>query len=200
MNAYRSLVTFSVGILVLMSPSVSWGVVYELDEHVLPNGYGFSGTITTNGSIGFFDDPTALVTDWNIVLSTPGGMDGITSQILTSSNSVLSCFGCSTGGLGTGIESSLTSLSVRSDFGELTRFVFEGRPIPAEGLEVLEFNYSGSTSGSITVLDSGEASPQGFVSVPTLGGPFAIATAVPEPSSILFLGLAALGVAARRRQ
>ncbi len=43
--------------------------------------YGFSGTITTDGSLGSFTD-VDFITDWSITLATPGD-DGVTTQVLT---------------------------------------------------------------------------------------------------------------------
>lgn len=47
--------------------------------------FGFSGTITTDGSVGSFFD-LSFVTDWNITLETPGDVDGVTTQTLTPGN------------------------------------------------------------------------------------------------------------------
>ena len=72
-------------LLVLMQPG--YAIVYTLiPDTGLTDGYGFSGTVTTDGSIGTFTDASAI-TDWNITILTPDGVDGVASQVLTPATS-----------------------------------------------------------------------------------------------------------------
>lgn len=67
-------------------------IVYDLSQATFGNPqFAFSGTFTTDGTLGTFQPTDAsFITSWNITLSTPGGNDGITNQVLTPSNSTVS--------------------------------------------------------------------------------------------------------------
>jgi len=78
-------------LLVLMQPTHA--TIYSLGQYEgLPSDYGYSGTITTDGSIGTFSN-TSVITDWNIKLLTPGENDGVTNQNLVPENSMISFLG-----------------------------------------------------------------------------------------------------------
>ena len=78
------------------SASFGAAVVYRLVEHQLTNSnhpaagldFGFSGTITTDGSLGNFAD-TSPITSWSILATTPGESDGETTELWAPSNSGL---------------------------------------------------------------------------------------------------------------
>ena len=60
---------------------------YQLNNPALSDGYGYSGTIVTDGRTGTFSSPDPII-DWTIHLITPG-VDGESSETLTPQNSEL---------------------------------------------------------------------------------------------------------------
>ena len=47
--------------------------------------YGFSGTITTDGSTGYFSD-VSFIRDWSITVETPSLFDGVSTELFTSAS------------------------------------------------------------------------------------------------------------------
>lgn len=77
--------------IVVARPSPK-NITYQITaDPGLANGYGYSGTVTTDGTLGNFASGQPLpIIDWSITLTTPDATDGVSERILTPLNSYLS--------------------------------------------------------------------------------------------------------------
>ena len=75
----------------LLDPLLCPGMTYMLNQPDVFGAfpYGFSGTITTDGSTGLMTT-TDFVDSWSITVFTPDTVDGLSSETLTPSNSAVS--------------------------------------------------------------------------------------------------------------
>lgn len=180
-------------LLVLAQPS--YAVVYTLGpDPGLTGGYGFSGTVTTDGTTGSFSDASEI-TSWDITLMTPGGVDGVTSQTLTEATSTLFFFFQGTGQLViTATEISI----VNSDIDNTTNLAF------SNGSEGLTFEGPKSTTltGFVSMDDVTE-SPAFSSDVIGDAVSAPVAFVIPEPHALCLcmIGVAVLcGATANSRR
>ena len=191
-------------LLLLGRPGVA-AVIYNL-EHVtgFQPGYGFSGTIVTDGATGSFSD-ASHITSWNITLNTPAGNDGVATQVLTLANSFLT-FTFSTGGT---LDISATSLSMPAANGPISLLQFsttagQNPNNATEAISIASPDSSSLNPGSILLRDESESVQISQRGLGTLSRITFATAAVPEPSSwclgmIACLAAGTLRVARRRR-
>jgi|GEM_PF-4055978 len=188
-----------IGILTMQAPAASASNLYTLvsDSPQFDNsGFGFSGTITTDGRTGVFSD-VSFIKDWSITLETPG-FDGNSSLTLTPSNSPIQFFRNQMGNI------EVTSNSI---------MILQSGDLRGSALSF------GSTSSLSTATSIDWQGPSNEASIPDRGiigivdnddTPFEIdfefgdvaaipvATAVPEPSALFIWSLAMVGLGAYR--
>ena len=165
--------------------------------------YGFSGTITTDGSLGSFAD-VSFITDWSITLSTPGD-DGITTQVFTrEENTPLfandSRFESVHGGGGDFVVSPSDIFMSSTDTSLPTKLRL-GTIYGDPGDTFIDWSSPGwagfFVEGGINIHDFDSTPPNSGFHV--FGGPHSLpvatgGVAIPEPSSFLTLSLGALGL------
>ena len=193
MNVKQSFL--SLLLLVGISPGLATGanIVYTLSDPGLSNGFGFSGTVTTDGSLGYFST-AAPILSWDITLSTPSGVDGVGLQTLTPGNStVVTSFIP----VGAGIQLTSTTfyLVPSATLPTSADLVFDVNPTPAEGFERLSYTIGGGGGGlgsQVISSDQGETPASSSVQGIHDATGVLIGTAIPEPSALiltLFAGL-----------
>lgn len=198
----------------LCSASASADLVYTFvsDDAMAGTGYGFSGTITTDGTTGSFTDSSsfnAIVTGWSITLTTPDAVDGNSSEVLSGPGpggplwSLNNPSGTDAVLNVTPTRMELTSGTVPISFIGLSISSPGFGTIGASGLSFAGPFPGGfgipDNLGSISVNDNSETPGNGSANFGTLTS-LTIATAVPEPSSIVLLGLATGWIGLRRRR
>ena len=178
-------------LLFLMQPAHA-NVYTLISDSGLTDGYGFSGTVTTDGSLGTFSDAIAIL-EWNITLQTPGGNDGVVSQGLTSANSTILFSPVGSGDL----QITATELAITNSGENQTTNIFFRTPTE---YVTFEGPIDGGLHGFATVSDGSE--DPSFSSFFIGDGVSAVfASRIPEPGSFFLglLGAAVLGVGQRRR-
>lgn len=170
--------------IVLTTPLACEGNTYALVQPDLFNShpFGFSGTVTTDGSIGLQTN-TDFIESWAITIVTPSSVDGVSTELLTPDNSSVTLDLADDPGLITSagavmmpIKTSTPLLTLTwSTENEETVLQFTNRFTDADGL-----------GAGVSVRDPSE--PNSGVGIVLSGSPFAIA--VPEPASAAVLILA----------
>jgi hypothetical protein len=160
--------------------------------------YGFSGTITTDGSIGSFTD-VDFITDWSITLETPGD-DGILTQVLSRVDGPFGNFESVHGGDGDFVVTA-TDISIASSGTSLPTRLRLGT-IPGDlGDTFIDWSSPGWAGfflkGGIKIHDFDSTPPNSDFHV--FGSPLSVPVAtggiaIPEPSSFLALSWGALGL------
>lgn len=185
-------------ILLTVASHAHADIIYTITPKTLgADGYGFSGTITTDGSLGLFSDLTHI-TNWAITLNTPSAADGIGTHELNMGNS------SSTFDFGDGAQLSLTPTEfaftptaavVTQD---TMRFASTGDPTG----DYIEFFSAGpvALSSQIQIRDGSENPSLGLGGGSAAGNNLVIATAVPEPTSSFLVTVGAFGLLAFRRR
>jgi hypothetical protein len=167
--------------------------------------YGFSGTITTDGRIGFFLD-ASFITDWSITVETPGEVDGVKTQTLTpAGGSTVSLLGPRRL-----IAVTPTSISLPHSVEPFTFLDFSAVAPHGEFIRfqapysVALITATGSlpgflgAPGEILVTDSSEVGSSNHRARYDV---MLIATAIPEPSSLVLLAmLKVVGFSFHRRR
>ena len=157
--------------------------------------YGFSGTITTDGSLGSFAD-VSFITDWSIALATPDD-DGVTTQVFTPFDT---SFESVHGGGGDFFVSATEIGIARTDTSLPTRLRL-GTIYGDPGDTYIDWSSPGWAGfflkGGIKIHDFDSTPPNSAFHV--FGSPFSLPVAtggvvIPEPSSFLALSLSALGL------
>jgi len=188
------MVSRSVGVLllVLAGRTACADVIYTLNQPILfeSSPYGFSGTITTDGSIGILTT-LDFIESWSITVFTPATVDGVSSELLEPTNSMVSLFISDTPGL------IVTSESISLSPGPLPLATLSWSTLVNDTR--LEFSNRVGTGGGVTVSDPSE--PDWALGVTAGGAPIASnGILVPEPltSALLSLGAVSLCLATRR--
>lgn len=163
----------------------------QLDE----SPYGFSGTITTDGSLGSFTD-VDFIMDWSITLATPGD-DGVFTQVFTPVDSRLEFVH----GSGGDFVVSPTDIDISSTNTSLPTRLRLGQLFSDPGDTFIDWSGPGWAGafikGGIKIHNVDSTPPDSGFQV--FGSPFFLPVAtggvtIPEPPSLLTLLLGALGV------
>jgi hypothetical protein len=191
---HRCICILAAGFL-LAAASPSHAGVYNLfPDPGFSDGYGYFGTITTDGSVGDFTDTSPII-DWSITLITPDALDGVVNRTLTAANSTVRFF--DDGGPLT-ITSTSMVLPV-SPVSEPSSLDFQISP-DGNFEKIAFFGAVPNTADNqlIRVSDHTEDVPVAFFIFPE-AEPFVFAV-VPEPSSLALLGLGGVVVLTRRKR
>ena len=165
---------FAVVLLLAVGRPAVGQIVYTLVEpvHFAGSPYGFSGTVTTDGSTGVLTT-VDFVTSWSIMVFTPGDVDGVTAELLDPTNSTVSLE------LGTAAGVIVTPESISFPLGLTPQATL--RWATAMDETVLQFTNRAGTGGGVTVFDPSE--PNGVLGVVAGGAPIASdGVLVPEPA------------------
>ena len=171
-------------------------LVYTLSDPGLPNGYGFSGTITTDGSLGNFSTSAPII-DWTITLLTPAGVDGVASQVITPSNSTLA----DTLSFSPGLLLTPTTMELPPT-GVLLTANSIGFNTPASA-EVLQFSGGDGVLNIVPAIQMVDVSETPAFESFIAGGPtdtMIVATVIPEPGGLLLACSALLSLGLRTRR
>lgn len=172
-------------VMVLVQPGQA-AVYTIISDPGIGSDYSYSGTLTTDGSIGTFSVATAI-TDWNINITTPGGVDGVVSQVLTPATSTKFHFPQGVGD----IVITATSISIlNSGVDNTTNLAFSA---PTGESFTLEGPKSTTLTGFVSVSDVNEVPPYGSALIGDVVSA-QVAYRIPEPgaASLSLLGLLAL--------
>lgn len=137
------------------------GMVYRLNESPYFEGssFGFSGTVTTDGSLGL-QTSVSFIESWSITVRTPSAVDGVGEETLTPANSTVSL--ALNGDPGLTLSAQSISMPVKS-FGipatltwstanDETTLSFSNRFTDAQGIGAGESIYDSSESAGIGVV------------------------------------------------
>ena len=165
-------------------------IVYTLNQPALfdSSPYGFSGTITTDGSTGSFAS-VDFITSWSIVVRTPATVDGVATELLDPTNSSISLNIANT----TGLVVTEESLSLPLGLPPLATLSWS-TPMNAT---VLQFNNRAGTEGAVSVQDASEPNPG--LGIVARGSPIASGgVRVPEPSAVAIIATSLIALSAIR--
>jgi hypothetical protein len=161
-------------------------IIYTLVQPVQfeSSPYGFSGTVTTDGSVG---NKTTLdfIKSWSITVRTPATVDGVSSELFDPTNSTVSLFVSDTPGL------MVTTESIKLSAGPLPLATLTWAS-PQDETRLQYTNRFGTDLG-VSVSDASELDRG--LGITAAGSPIA---SVPEPSIVLLL-LIAIGSCICRR-
>ena len=161
--------------IVVSRPSPA-NITYQITaDPGLANGYGYSGTITTDGTLGSFSSGQALpIIDWSITLTTPDGNDGVSERILTPLNSYFQMFATDIGARFTETQ------IILPDVGEATAALLFVNFADGSDESLSASSAQNGGGGGIRVWDSSEGLPTAGWTEPTPAD-FVFATAMAHP-------------------